>query len=205
MNYLLDHKHLSNRYFAMRHGHSLANQEGIIVSHPENGVDGYGLSERGVAQVENSVLTSNPLGPDTLIISSDFKRARESAEIVHRLLKCLTPICFDQRLRERNFGGLELKSDSNYSKVWRADETNPDSRIKGVESVSEVMERVSAMVFEYENKLNKATLLFISHGDALQILQTAFSKQSASRHKYQKHLETAEIRRLNLMPGVDRS
>ncbi len=32
-----------------------------------------------------------------------------------------------------------------------------------------------------------------------------FSKQSASRHRYQKHLETAEFRRLNLMPGVDRS
>jgi len=54
------------------------------------------------------------------------------------------------------------------------------------------------MVLEYENKLNKATLLFISHGDALQILQTAFSKQSASRHRYQKHLETAEIRRLEI-------
>jgi len=198
LNYLLDHQHLSNRYFAMRHGHSLANQEGIIVSHPENGVDGYGLSERGVAQVENSVLTSDLLGSDTLIISSDFKRARESAEIVHRLLKCLTPVCFDQRLRERNFGELELSSDSNYSDVWRADETSPDSRLKGAESVNEVMERVSAMVLGYENKLNKATLLFISHGDALQILQTAFSKQSGSRHRYQKHLETAEIRRLEI-------
>ena len=38
---------LNNRYFAMRHGHSVGNQRGTIVSHPENGCGGFGLSELG--------------------------------------------------------------------------------------------------------------------------------------------------------------
>ena len=60
------------------------------------------------------------------------------------------------------------------------------------------MQRVTAMVSEYEEKLSGVTLLLVSHGDALQILQTAFSRQDASRHRLQQHLETAEIRRLRL-------
>ena len=42
MNRLLNIDRLNNRYFAMRHGHSMANHQGIIVSHPDNGRDNYG-------------------------------------------------------------------------------------------------------------------------------------------------------------------
>lgn len=195
---MLHYNHLSNRYFAMRHGHSIANLKGIIVSHRENGLNDYGLSAKGEAQVKKTMRSDDQLDSDTLIISSDFKRARESAEIVHELLKCQIPVCFDVRLRERYFGELELSSDSSYGEVWREDEINPDSRIRGVESANQVMERVTALVSEYEKKVTLATLLIVSHGDALQILQTAFSKQRASGHRYQQHLETAEIRRLSL-------
>jgi probable phosphoglycerate mutase len=60
------------------------------------------------------------------------------------------------------------------------------------------MARVTALVCEYEEKISAVTILLISHGDALQILQTAFSKQCASEHRRQLHLETAEIRELSL-------
>ena len=186
----------------MRHGHSIANLEGIIVSHPENGVNDYGLSKEGRAQVLNTMQTNNRLDSNTLIVSSDFMRAQESAEIAHDLLKCRLPVCFDLRLRERYFGELELGADSYYSEVWKEDENNPDSRLRGVESVNQVMKRVTAVVSEYEKKITSATLLLVSHGDALQILQTAFSKQSASKHRYRQHLDTAEIRQLML--GINR-
>lgn len=52
---------LRNRYFLFRHGHSLANQGGIIVSAAENGVPamggplgtGWGLSDKGKEQILN--------------------------------------------------------------------------------------------------------------------------------------------------------
>ena len=57
----------------------------------------------------------------------------------------------------------------------------------------------------YDKKILNTTVLLVSHGDALQILQTAFSKQCASRHRYQQHLETAEIRQLILEGQTDES
>jgi len=198
VNYLLDFARLSNHYFVMRHGHSLANQQGIIVSHPENGVPGFGLSKRGESQVLTAIPPDSLLDTNTMIISSDFKRARESAEVIYKILKCETAIRSDVRLRERNFGSLELSDDDNYVRVWNMDESNPDNQLLGVESPNQVMRRVSALIAEYETDFSGKTLLLVSHGDALQILQTAFQKQDASRHRSQQHLETAEIRPLNL-------
>lgn len=198
MNYLLDLTRLSNHYFVMRHGHSLANQQGIIVSHPENGVSGFGLSKRGESQVSTAISPDSLLNTNTMIISSDFKRARESAEVIYKILNCETAIRSDVRLRERNFGSLELSDDDNYARVWNKDESNPDNQLLGVESPNQVMRRVSALIAEYETDFSGKTLLLVSHGDALQILQTAFQKQDASRHRSQQHLETAEIRPLKL-------
>jgi len=198
LNHLLTLEQLANRYFIMRHGQSLANLQRVIVSHPKNGVDAYGLSEQGVIQVRESVQSSSRLDSKLLIVSSDFKRARETADIAHELLGSSKPLQFDERLRERNFGEWELTPDSAYPLIWAGDEINSDNDEKGVESPNQVMARVTALVCEYEEKISGVTMLLISHGDALQILQTAFSKQCASEHRRQPHLETAEIRELSL-------
>ena len=199
MNHLLSIERLNNRYFAMRHGHSLANQQGIIVSHPENGRDNYGLSERGRQQVRTSLRQNNQLDAKTVVVTSDFKRARESAGIAFELLACNVSICEESRLRERHFGELELASDDSYDQVWQQDEVNPDSRVKEVESVNQVMARVTSVIADYENQYSAATILLVSHGDALQILQTAFSRLDASTHRQLEHLHTAEIRQLLLI------
>jgi len=60
------------------------------------------------------------------------------------------------------------------------------------------MQRVTALICDYEQKYEGATMLLISQESALQILLTAFSKQDASEHRRQQHLETAEIRELSL-------
>ena len=196
MNRLLDIDRLNNRYFAMRHGHSMANQQGIIVSHPDNGRDNYGLSELGRKQVRTSLQQANHLDAGTVIVTSDFKRARETAAIVVEMLACSASLCEEPRLRERDFGELELTADDSYSDVWQQDEVNPDSQARGVESVNQVMGRVSSVVADYETRYSAATVLFVSHGDALQILQTAFARLDASTHRRLEHLHTAEIRQL---------
>lgn len=198
MNQLLDLSHLENRYFAMRHGHSLANQQGIIVSHPENGCEQFGLSELGQSQVKQSLTRENGLDGSTILLSSDFRRARESAQIVHQMLDCAADISFESRLRERHFGELELTSDDRYKEVWLEDALNPDSQPNGCESVNQVMARVTALVVHCEESYADKTILLISHGDALQILQTAFARLDGARHRQLQHLHTAEIRRLTL-------
>ncbi len=189
---------LSNRYFIMRHGHSIANQQEIIVSHPENGCTGYGLSDTGIGQVQAILQQGQHLDANTIIISSDFRRALESAEIARRQLGSVSAIATDIRLRERNFGELELGPDSTYQAVWHEDQDNADSDFRAVESANQVMARVTALIVDLETRYTDASLLLISHGDALQILQTAFARQDASTHRQQQHLQTAEIRRLSL-------
>lgn len=201
LNYLLEIDRLANRYLAMRHGHSLANAQGIIVSHPENGCSGFGLSELGRAQVEQNLQRESMLGVEALIICSDFMRARESADIAHGLLNCANPVIVEPRLRERHFGEFELAADTGYADVWREDMANPDSCWRGVESVNQVMRRVTAVIRELESQYTDAILLLVSHGDALQILQTAFARRAASEHRALEHLHTAEIRQLDLSPS----
>jgi probable phosphoglycerate mutase len=182
----------------MRHGHSLANQQGVIISHPARGCREYGLSDLGRRQVVESLADDRELDADTLIISSDFRRALESAQIAHRTLACKMPLTTDERLRERNFGELEAASDTSYAEVWREDARDPDSELHGVESANRVMRRTSALVIDLESRYRDASLLLVSHGDALQLLQAAFCKQDASQHRSLRHLETAEIRPLML-------
>ena len=197
MNRLLEFTALRNRYYALRHGQSIANQQGIIVSHPDNGLNGYGLSDQGVAQVERGTAGAG-LDPETRIVSSDFSRALESARIAHRVLGCNRPFFTDTRLRERFFGQLELGTDSAYADVWEIDAVDPDSEQGGMESANRVMARVTELVRDLEGRLSGATVLLVSHGDALQILQTAFFKKDASEHRRLEHLDTAEIRELKL-------
>ena len=198
MNYLLERSYLRNRYLVMRHGHSMANEQGIIVSHPDNGCHGYGLSELGQAQVELSLQRAAGLDEKTVIVSSDFRRALESAQIAHAALASKHAVKIEPRLRERYFGELELSSDQAYSQVWRSDADNPDSELGGMESANQVMQRMTSVVVEIEAEWRDATILLVSHGDALQLLQTAFQKHDASWHRSLLHLETAEIRRLEL-------
>jgi broad specificity phosphatase PhoE len=198
LNHLYAVDHLNNRYFAMRHGHSLANQQGIVVSHPENGCAGYGLSELGVEQVQSSLQQQHRLDAGTIIVSSDFRRARESAVIAQQRLGCVSPIATDIRLRERYFAELELGPDSAYQSVWHRDQQDPDSDCRGVETANQVMARVSALIIDLETRYMDTNLLLVSHGDALQILQTAFARRDASQHRQLHHLQTAEIRCLQL-------
>jgi broad specificity phosphatase PhoE len=187
-----DFSNLKNDYFLMRHGNSLANQKGIIVSHPENGVSDYGLSALGKQQVLSSIQSIAIKTFD--IVCSDFKRARETADIVYQSLTASGEITVDQRLRERNFGQLELGPDNQYQKVWDFDHLDPEHSEFEVESVYSVFARAVSIVNELENQFEARQFLFIAHGDVLQILQTAFEGISAALHRSLPPLETAEIR-----------
>lgn len=201
MNHLLNLATLKNQYFVMRHGQSLANVEGLIVSTPENGVPNYGLSEVGREQVTNSINNEN-LDSSVHIISSDFKRAHESSKIAHELIQSNNDIVLDIRLRERNFGDFELQTDENYQTPWGHDATDSSHTIDNVESADSVMERATSLILSLEEKPSTETYLLVAHGDTLQILQTAFLKQPAKKQRSMPHLNTAEIRELMLNPQV---
>ncbi|MBN1500132.1 MAG: histidine phosphatase family protein [Spirochaetes bacterium] len=187
---------LKNRYFAFRHGESEANTEGIIISNPETGIYEYGLSSNGRKQVQNSIENSILPDSDTKIYSSDFKRAVETAEIIKSILN-VSEINISHLLRERFFGEFEKTSNKNYDKVWSEDRKNPDHNLWKVESVNSVLSRTSELIITLESRFSNMNIILVSHGDALQILQTFFLQTEAARHRDVEHLETAELRLLN--------
>lgn len=199
-NHLLALDALHNRWFGMRHGESLANRDGVIASAPERGVGGFGLTERGRRQTRRAARNAAGLGSDTRIISSDFKRALETARIVHRELRAGVGLRPHPALRERFFGELEGGSADNYRRVWEADLRNPHHTDQGVESASAVMARVTRLVADLDAEYREQTFLLVAHGDVLQLLQTAMNRKPATEHRALTHLENAEIRLFELAP-----
>ena len=200
MNHLESIDKLKNDYFALRHGQSRANVAKIVLSDLEDGKkEEYTLTKEGEGQVEISVKKAKGeelLGSDTIIYSSPFSRARKTAEIAKEILGVQENIIFDDRLRERWFGDWEKTDSTAYEKVWKSDEINPEHKEKNVESSAEVLKRTTSLIKDLEEKYEGRNILLVSHGDALQILQTGFLKISPAKHRGVKHLETAEIRRL---------
>ncbi len=189
---------LHNRYYVMRHGHSLANEQGIIVSDPKQGITEYGLSDKGKKEIKESIQKTTALynfDVNLLIVASDFLRCRETAECVSGLLGT-SNVELEPRLRERFFGELEGGPASEYKRIWNADVLNEEVGSCGAEAARNVLERGLSVIADLEANFQDETFLLVSHGDTLQILLTAFHNLTPGRHRELSLLETAEIRPL---------
>lgn len=187
---------LRHRYFILRHGQSEANREELIVSDPGRGVPGFGLTDEGRDQVTRSVCGVPDLGPEIRIHSSDFRRARESAEIAAQVLGHTAGIRLEPGLRERYFGSWEGTSTGNYPKVWAEDPGATHPGEWRVEPVEAVLERAVAVIRRAEEVGDPGTVLLVTHGDVAQILLAAFAGQGPRRHREIAHLGTGELRAL---------
>lgn len=197
MNHLSGTDRLANSYSAMRHGQSKANTFGIIVSRIETDERGdYGLSDLGRREALAAARGCG-LPADAVICSSDFSRARQTAEIVRACLGA-PAVVIAPALRERCFGDWEGTAVSNYARVWAADETDAWHAGGGVEPAAAVLDRATALIAELERRYRGRAVLLVSHGDTLQILQAGFLRADPSAHRRLPHLGTAEIRRLHL-------
>ena len=196
MNHLSGTDRLANRFRVMRHGQSKANEAGVIVATIESDRRGdYGLSELGLRQAR-AAADACGLPADTVICSSDFSRARQTAEIVRARLGA-ADVIVTEALRERCFGDLEGATVASYARVWAADAAG-GGPVDGVEPAAAVLDRVTALVAELERQYSGRDILLVSHGDTLQILQAGFLRLDPSLHRRLPPLGTAEIRELEL-------
>lgn len=188
----------NNRYVLMRHGESMANLADRIVSLPENGVGDFGLSELGREQAHRAAQASG-LGPETLVLASDFLRTRETAEIAARALGAAEP-SFTPDLRERGFGSLEGHCGDDYHRVWAQDEQDPQHTLFGVESACHLAERLEALLQRLEQEHQQRTILLVSHGDPLRFLQLQAARRPLTDHLKVRLFAPAEIRALDDLP-----
>lgn len=186
---------LRNTYWLMRHGHSEANEAGLIVSSSKSGINQYGLTTTGRQQVlesadDNAALLSRV----DRIFSSDFLRTHQTAAIIAEQFNI--DLELEPALRERFFGQWEGKSSANYRLVWDADQQDPRHVRWNVESVHHVALRLVEFIHHLDRTSNGCRYLIVSHGDPLQILLTSAVGADLSQHRDMKSLETAECRPL---------
>lgn len=186
---------LKNHYYLLRHGESEANRSGIIVSRPEVGISQFGLTGVGVEQVTTCAFNTR-LGPNTVIVSSDFRRTLETAEIFNKVISCNKPVETAIELRERHFGDWDGSDVNNYQTVWSRDLDPSNDGANGVESVNDVLQRFLTLIMKLETQHQNQQILLVSHGDVLQIGLTHFKGLDARQHRSQVPVRTAELRAL---------
>lgn len=191
-----------NEYYALRHGISVANEQGIIISHPENGVPGWGLSQRGEAECRVALAPDRlPVArfdaADTLVYTSDFRRASETAAIFCELNGLGAPVV-DVRLRERHFGKLENRATAAYDLVWERDKGDDSHDYEGCESTARLAARLGALLDDVETSWRGMRIVLVSHGDPLQVVQAILLGMRCNEHRTLPHLGNAELRRLGV-------
>lgn len=150
----------------------------------ENGtLPEFGLAPEGVEQarlagelLKKELKERNIHLENVRICCSPFSRTTHTAKVAADVLG----IPFESyqfkvmpEFRERFFGPpLELLSHDKYPEIWALDEQDPFKPPEGGESVANVVSRLSTALAAIEAEFNGCTILIVSHGDPLQILQT---------------------------------
>jgi len=185
---------LTNSYLLLRHGRSLANQAGIIISNSDDGIGGWGLAEGACIEVVKS-LEGRHLPSGTIFYTSPFKRALETARCAAESIGSDT-IIEAAELGERYFGKFDKSEDRNYLNVWQLDAGNPENTSDGVESSRSVFRRMYELILDIDQQYVGKTIILVSHGDPLDILLTAVAGMEVSRHRDIESMKTAELRPL---------
>jgi broad specificity phosphatase PhoE len=191
-------QNLKNRYFLMRHGESQANKQQLIISDPAIGCKLYGLTVKGREQAKESIAKSG-LSKNTVIVSSDFTRARETAKVAQDVLRC-GEIILRPGLRERFFGKLEGRSSEEYRNVWAHDDVDSLNTPFGAESPRYLAHRLCRVVSDLETLYEGELILLVSHGDPLRFLQLRIADRDLTEHMKIRHFAPAEIRPLEKLP-----
>jgi isoleucyl-tRNA synthetase len=158
-----------NRYLLMRHGEAEQNVAGIVSGWPEK--KAWQLTEKGREQVRKSAQALKAEGID-LIVASDLTRAKETAEMIAEELG--VPVQFDERLRELGLGAANGMTVDEFHALFASQSERFAKAPEGGENLREVRSRMVRFVKELQAQHAGKTILLVSHGDPLWMLDTGF-------------------------------
>lgn len=126
------------------------------------------LNEKGIQQAEQTAQQLSNVKFDR-VICSPLKRARQTLDIIY---KGNIPIEIDERVIERDFGGFEglTRTEFDFNGFWNI---NSNQEFESTESIKDVEERVFSLLNELKEKPNQ-NVLIVSHGGLGCILTSYF-------------------------------
>ena len=128
------------------------------------------------------------------MVSSCFKRAKQTAEIIHSALGCKETLQIDEALNERNWGQYDLKSTSLAYEYYKEDAHDAVNTQHGIESVTNILMRTSGLIKQLEDSYTDKDIILVSHGDPLRILLAGFAKVELTKNGNIPHFGNGEVR-----------
>lgn len=184
---------LKNKYYIARHGQSLSNDRGFFSSWPEKKVSK--LIADGRYQIKLNAKLFKKIGLD-FIFASDLQRTKETAEIISKVVKI--SVVFDKRLREIDFGIFNGKMVEDYYGYFKNQTERFTKRVPKGENLKDVQKRMVDFIKEKEKKYTGKTILIVSHGGPLWLLESYIKnktiRQTVLFHKCM--LMTGQFRKL---------
>ncbi|MEK7657706.1 MAG: class I tRNA ligase family protein [Patescibacteria group bacterium] len=203
-----------NRYFMMRHGEGENNTLGVVNTSVKN-KDKFSLTEKGKKQV---LAVAKKIKKEKIdfIFVSDFRRAKETAELAVKAIGWEGKIIFDKRLREVNTGIIDGKKIEEYRNFAPLEEKFYKTPPEG-ENLTELKNRVAEFLYEIENKYQNKNILIVSHeypiwlffaatvgADAKKAVEIKYAKALTNGHtrinKSDDFIKTGEVKKLDFIP-----
>lgn len=197
-------KKSGNSYFVMRHGQTDANVKGLVC--PDH-TDSYSLNDFGKQQVGDAVKQIKNEGVD-LIISSDFLRAKETAELARTAFGLgEDAVLYDPRLREMNIASFAGKTWDVYHGTFAKTVENFSAKIDGDESYQDVKNRITGLLYETEEKYKNKKILFVTHGGPAWLLCAGVEGRSVGESLDMivnvegfHYFKNAQVKKLDFVP-----
>jgi isoleucyl-tRNA synthetase len=181
-----------NTYVLLRHGQAGHNVKNVINSNPKN-KDLYPLTAKGVSQAKKAAAEIKKLKIKVdAIYSSDFIRAKETAEILAKTLG-IKKINFDARLREINTGEFDADNPRRYHEYYSSTEEKFMKCPPGGESLRDVASRVWDFIQSCEKKYKNAVIVLVGHEYPLWMAETIISGWSQEESVYKKELRRGDF------------
>lgn len=187
-----------NRYLLMRHGEAESNVRGILnadasVANP--------VTEAGKEQLA-AAIEKLPKQVD-LVVYSPLQRTRETAEFICARLGVASSACVaDERLREVGVGAFEGKPSQERRAALGSPEAEFTESVEETETLNAVRARVGELLYELEREHAGKTILIVSHGDPLWMLEAvaAGADVPAALALGERYIKTGEVREISFTP-----
>lgn len=189
---------LKNKYFLLRHGETIYQTKKKDFTYPWPEIKPVKLTKKGVSQIKK-VANSLKKEKIDLIYSSDIFRARQTAKIVAKILGL--EVFFDPRLRDTNLGLYHGRAKQEfYQDFPRIFPLRFIKRPAGGESWKDCQKRIFGFFREIDKKYKGKTILIVSHGDPLWLLEGALKNWSIEnflKTAQPNYLKVGELKKLN--------
>jgi broad specificity phosphatase PhoE len=190
---------LKNKYFILRHGQTIYQTRKKNLTYPPLSQKGpiIKLTKEGERQIRRAAQKLKKEKID-LIFASDVYRIRQTVKIINKELH--SRVNFTKRLRDVNLGIYRNRRKTDLYRDFPDVRTRFNKPPKKGESWNDCQKRIVKLLKEIDRRYKGKTILIVSHGDPLWLLEGAVKNWSADKLLRIKStrgiIKTGEIKRL---------